>query len=888
MSDHPRDDEQLPEACARVRPMLTELDAGDLEADERAEAESHLEGCADCRGFHAEEGRFDGLLRGALEPARARPDLVARSLQRVDENASSPGASSQTSGGASGVAAEPERNEERGMSDTTSPTGQNQGQNQTPAVARPAKAGGGGLGAVALVAGVLIIGGVGVLGIAMSGRGGAANEATDVARAEEKAVLLLKTAAGHKGKGEVEEARRQYEEVIRTAPDSQWARVAESHLAQASGGASDGRSLDQSGANAGSATGDMAGIATTTADAPDGLAAAESRPADGPMIVAPVAPPEEGSGSPALTGRGPSGSGSSMGGGGATAPSADRATTLEAEAPGGGSSRPAPRPPMDPASRRPAPSRESAPGPAQPGRVAGGLTPAHSPKPGDHANTPPPEPEPAPAENKPEATGATTPTTGDDGEPVDPDPETPEDEPTDTVAPETVPVFKTKWLSNDESMSTATAQRLLYMLERNALPSPDQCKPHEMLNYYDFSWESKREQGPFNVSLAVQPADLEWARIKYGRQPFPEGKTLVHVAYQIEAPLAPLPQRRNWNLTFVVDVSGSMSSESKMDFTKRGLGKIWHNLKKGDVVSLVAFSNQAWTVADGLKAGEPGADAAFADAVAKLAPRGGTNLKSGLDLAYELGWKHFDAEHENRVVMLTDANTNMGDVNLDSIAEASRRMDGDGLRFSGVGVGMSFNGQLLDAMSERGRGAYVFLGSERYVDTLFGELFDSLVEPVAFDMRIKMEYPAAWESAGFYGEQSSAVKSEVQSFHFFTGSSQLYLSDFWVPNELISRGKIDGEMKFSIEHVPAGEDLGKVVTLSESWALPGASTKSEPLLYKALLAHSLAASIADGTVYTPLFGQTGDYFESKKIVDHDSQTDELMGMLRTMRKMTGQ
>ena len=84
---------------------------------------------------------------------------------------------------------------------------------------------------------------------------------------------------------------------------------------------------------------------------------------------------------------------------------------------------------------------------------------------------------------------------------------------------------------------------------------------------------------------------------------------------------------------------------------------------------------------------------------------------------------------------------------------------------------------MLDKLSERGRGAYVFLGSEAEVDRIFGEDFISLLETVARDVHFRLILPPELEMKRFYGEEASENKEEVQAIHYFANSQQLFLQD---------------------------------------------------------------------------------------------------------------
>src|SRR5690606_13267347 len=105
----------------------------------------------------------------------------------------------------------------------------------------------------------------------------------------------------------------------------------------------------------------------------------------------------------------------------------------------------------------------------------------------------------------------------------------------------------------------------------------------------------------------------------------------------------------------------------------------------------------------------------------RIAPRGSTDLDLGLREAYAVARRHTEAGRQGRVMVFTDAQLNTGDVNPHTVTEVGRALDEHGIRLTGVGVGRDFRDDVLDRLTEKGKGAYVFLGDERMVDRLFGQ-----------------------------------------------------------------------------------------------------------------------------------------------------------------------
>lgn len=318
------------------------------------------------------------------------------------------------------------------------------------------------------------------------------------------------------------------------------------------------------------------------------------------------------------------------------------------------------------------------------------------------------------------------------------------------------------YLSNDDTMSLSSAQRVIFAIEK-FLPLPiEHIRPHELLNYFSFETAPVSPDDDFSVLADIAPD--------------PKQAGIYNLALAIKGRPVDLQARRNANLTFVVDRSGSMSDEGRMDYLKRGMKQMMGQLKTGDLVNVVLFDHEECTPIENFVVGRDKPEI-LAKAIEKMQPRGSTDVHLGLTKGYELADRDYQPTYNNRVVLVTDALANTGDTDPRTMAMVSKFYDSRKIRLSGVGVGREFNDALLDKLTERGKGAYVFLGSEAEVDAVFGSRFISLLETTAMDVHFQLHLPPSLRMNVFYGEESSVVKEDVQAIHYFANTSQLFLSD---------------------------------------------------------------------------------------------------------------
>ncbi len=313
------------------------------------------------------------------------------------------------------------------------------------------------------------------------------------------------------------------------------------------------------------------------------------------------------------------------------------------------------------------------------------------------------------------------------------------------------------YLSNDDSLSLASAQRLLYAVREGLSFSPDEVRPHELLNYFSFDTVDPRRGESFGVHGSAERTS--------------KGVTLalsVEGAVPAEAPL---------DLTLLVDRSCSMEEEGRITYTRRGLERMVSELDTGDRVDLVLFDHQVCTPLENWVAGRD-SERVLLDTIAKIVPRGNTDLNLGLGEAYRVARGKSDLDGRNRRMMLiTDALLNTGTVDPNVVSDIGIGLDRDGIRLTGVGVGRNFNDQVLQKLTEKGHGAYVFLGSEAVVDRLFGVGFEGMVNGLAEDVQFALDLPDSLAIERFYGEESSTVAADVQPVHFQAGNTQLFLQD---------------------------------------------------------------------------------------------------------------
>jgi Ca-activated chloride channel family protein len=233
--------------------------------------------------------------------------------------------------------------------------------------------------------------------------------------------------------------------------------------------------------------------------------------------------------------------------------------------------------------------------------------------------------------------------------------------------------------------------------------------------------------------------------------------------------------RAPMNITLVLDTSGSMGGVP-IDLLRKVCTSIAGQLKEGDIISMVTWDTSNAIVLNSL-AVAGASDPTLMEAIANIEAGGGTNLNGGLTAGYELAQQNFSANLINRIVLISDGGANAGATDLNFIANHAGNESEDGVYMVGVGVGEAnyYNDELMDAVTDAGKGASVFVGSEDEAGLIFGERFVNTMGVAARNVRISLDLPPGFEMVQFSGEEFSTDPTEVEPQHISPNDSMVFL-----------------------------------------------------------------------------------------------------------------
>ncbi|HET7169354.1 MAG TPA: von Willebrand factor type A domain-containing protein [Candidatus Limnocylindrales bacterium] len=281
-------------------------------------------------------------------------------------------------------------------------------------------------------------------------------------------------------------------------------------------------------------------------------------------------------------------------------------------------------------------------------------------------------------------------------------------------------------------------------------------------------------------------------------------------------------------LTFVIDTSGSMEREGRLELVKDALRILVEGLGPDDTVALVTFGDDGRVVLGPTPAHQRhDIDAAIDD----LRPGGSTNLEAGLRLGYGLARETLTENGIDRVVLASDGVANIGLTDPQSLLATIRDDAAAGIELVSVGVGMgNYNDVLLERLADQGDGFYAYVNSLDEARRLFTEDLTGTLQTVALDARAQVEFePDVVASYRLVGYEDRAVADE----------------DF--TDEAIDAGAIGaGHAVTALYAIRLREDVGpqgRLATVRVRWVDPERGSTEE--LARDVRTSDLARSFAD-------------------------------------------
>lgn len=285
-------------------------------------------------------------------------------------------------------------------------------------------------------------------------------------------------------------------------------------------------------------------------------------------------------------------------------------------------------------------------------------------------------------------------------------------------------------------------------LSQGKLPPADAIRAEELVNFFKYDYPQPVGDAPFSITMDGAPS-------RYGANL--KNCYLIRVGLKAREILA--ADRKPANLTFVIDVSGSMEGETRLGLVKQSLKLLLSELRDSDQVGIAIFGNKGEEFMPHRYAKDR---EAILQNIDSLKTNGSTNLEEGLKVGYAMAARVFDKNAINRVVFCSDGAANVGATGvkevLDGIAEQRRK----GITLSSVGFGMGgYNDHLMEQLGDKGDGHYAFVDTLEEARRVFVENLNGTLQVVARDVKMQLEFnPAVVKSWRLIGYENRDVANK--------------------------------------------------------------------------------------------------------------------------------
>lgn len=262
------------------------------------------------------------------------------------------------------------------------------------------------------------------------------------------------------------------------------------------------------------------------------------------------------------------------------------------------------------------------------------------------------------------------------------------------------------------------------MINNGEIIQPDAVKIEEMVNYFNYNYPQPTDKHPFSINTEVV------------KTPWHQNTNLVRIGLQGKTyDNKDLPAS---NLTFLIDVSGSMGNHNKLPLLKSAFKLLVNKLRKQDKVSIIVYAGAAGVVLEPTSGDKK---EKIINALDNLNAGGSTAGGAGIELAYKLAQQNFKKKGNNRVILATDGDFNVGassDKAMEKLIEEKRK-SGVFLSVLGFGYG-NYKDSKLETLADKGNGNHAYIDTMQEAYKVFGKEFGGTLFTIAKDVKIQVEF----------------------------------------------------------------------------------------------------------------------------------------------------
>ena len=283
------------------------------------------------------------------------------------------------------------------------------------------------------------------------------------------------------------------------------------------------------------------------------------------------------------------------------------------------------------------------------------------------------------------------------------------------------------------------------MINLGQIPPLDAVRVEEFINYFDYDYTQPTKADPIQITTEV------------GECPWRKENRLLRVALKSrEIPKEELPKS---NLVFLIDISGSMSSSDRLPLVKSSLKLLVNNLRAEDRVSIVTYAGNANSVLQSTKGSDK---QKINNALDKLSAGGYTAGGQGIELAYKIAKENFIKDGNNRIIMCSDGDFNVGVSSNDGLEALIERQRKSGVFLSVLGYGMgNYKDAKMQILAEKGNGNAAYIDNLQEANKVLVQEFAGTIYTIAKDVKLQLEFnPSQVQAYRLVGYESRLLNKE--------------------------------------------------------------------------------------------------------------------------------
>jgi len=294
-------------------------------------------------------------------------------------------------------------------------------------------------------------------------------------------------------------------------------------------------------------------------------------------------------------------------------------------------------------------------------------------------------------------------------------------------------------------VDVASYANLRRFLNNGQKPPIDAIRIEEMINYFNYEYSQPKGEDPFSINTEIASC------------PWNEDHKLVHIGLQgKKIPTENLPPS---NLVFLIDVSGSMQDVNKLPLLKSAFKMLVEEMRDEDRVAIVVYAGAAGLVLPST----PGSNKErIIEALDRLSAGGSTAGGAGIKLAYEVALENFKEEGNNRIILATDGDFNVGassNAEMERLIEKKRE---EGVFLTVVGFGMgNYKDDKMEILADKGNGNYAYIDNLQEAKKVFVNEFGGTLFTIAKDVKLQIEFnPTKVQAYRLIGYENRKLKDE--------------------------------------------------------------------------------------------------------------------------------